>query len=345
MGKNPALISNESPNEVLFWRSPVSHLPADSLIVVRSTDCAIFEKGGVLLDILEAGEHSIFDKKHRLFCDVKTGFNSVEIIYMSKTAKLNVLWGTPRQFDFTDPVYDVAVKVGASGEFEVQIDNPRKFYLELVGREKNFTLEKLKERLLGRMMNIIEPEIARVMSEKTLSFDTLTQNKQMMADAIFPVLNKMFVNEYGLRMFSYTLSKILIPDEYIGEILTKKKKIEDRKEAEQDKIRMKEEAKEIAKELEKLSGNEFQRNLVLKNLESTDYQKYLEVMKVMGYSGGNGQSQHRQRCPECGTPGIEGQRYCGSCGASYLKAVKACSRCHTQNGADSNYCKHCGEKL
>lgn len=208
------IIKYTGDNTELFRRVSGENLDPDARIIVPETHNAIFIKDGVLMDTLNSGSYEVFEDKSRKKCK-----NSVvEVIYLSKTARLNVLWGTKTRFDFRDPETDVPVKLGAHGEFEVQISNPRKAYMVLIGAENSFTVQDLKDRLSLRMMSKVEPAIARAMREGGLSFDRVSEHKDEIAQAVLPELSKMFDEDYGLKIFSFTIAGIMVSDEDIAAI-------------------------------------------------------------------------------------------------------------------------------
>ena len=106
------------------------------------------------MDTLNSGSYEVFEDKSRRKCKN----SAVEVIYLSKTARLKVMWGTKTRFDFRDPETDVPVKLGAHGEFEVQISNPRKAYMVLIGAEGGMPwhvpedLQHFKEVTMGKTM-------------------------------------------------------------------------------------------------------------------------------------------------------------------------------------------------
>ena len=116
MAKELQVIKYEGDNTELFKRISAEGLEPDAKLVVPETHNAILIKDGVLMDTLNSGSYEIFDQSSRR----KSKNVLVEVIYLSKTARLNVLWGTKSRFCFRDPETDVPVKVGAHGEFEVQ---------------------------------------------------------------------------------------------------------------------------------------------------------------------------------------------------------------------------------
>lgn len=324
-------------NNDLFTRKSCTDLDKNSQVIVEETHSAILIKDGEMVDTLQSGKHPIYEKKDK-------NISRVDVIYMSKTAKLKVMWGTINKLVLKDPQTNLTIEVGANGEFEVQIKEPRKFYLELVGADKNFTLDKLKERLQGRILSEIEPLIAKTMREENLAYFDLSEKKQIIAKNVMPELVKMFERDYGLTIFSFTISKIFIPQEYIEKI---EKELEKRKEEE----KAEKTAKEYAAELERLSDKQFERELLLKNLEDANYEKYLEVCKILGWepksTGDRKSSSAATFCTECGHEVRPGDKFCPGCG----KAVEAkktqgeCKKCHKINPPDSKFCSGCGSKL
>lgn len=215
MARDIQIIKYEGDNTELFKRISADGLEADAKLVVPETHTAILIKDGILMDTLNSGSYDIFGDQPRKKCKNV----SVEVIYMSKAARLKVLWGTRSRFSFRDPETEVPVKVGAHGEFEVQISNPRKAYMVLIGAEKSFTVQDLKDRLATRMMSKVEPAIAAAMREGGISFDRISEYKDKIAQSVLPVLSAMFEEDYGLKLFSFTIADVVISDEDIAAIV------------------------------------------------------------------------------------------------------------------------------
>ena len=322
-------------NNDLFVRKSCTDLDKNAQVIIEETHSAILIKDGQSMDTLSGGKYPIFDKKDK-------NVSRVDVVYMSKTARLNVFWGTINKLVLKDPQTDLTIEVGANGEFEVQIQNPRKFYQELVGADKNFTVEKLKERLQGRILSEIEPLIAKTMREENLAYFDLSEKKQIIAKNIMPELVKMFERDYGLTMFSFIISKIFIPQEYID-------KIEAELEARKVEAKIEKTAKEYAAELERLADKQWERDLILKQLEDANYDKYLEVCKILGWEPkGNkgGVAGGATFCTECGHAVNPGDKFCPGCGKPVAtKKQGECPKCKKVNAPDAKFCSGCGTKL
>ena len=333
-------IKFEGDNSQLFWRVAGDICNPKAEIIIPETHNAIYVKDGVMQNLLDAGRHPIFDVKKGLFGTKKVGAVSVDVVFMSKTCKLKVLWGTRTPISGRDFMTQIPVEIKANGEFEVQISNPRQFYLELVGSDKSFTVDALRERLIVRMLSYIEPEIASFMQRENISYIDIAANKRKLADNILPAISKLFSEDYGLKVFSFTIADIMIGDE-------EKAKIEDELKARRVEEKEKKDAKEVAAELERLADKEWDREVYLKKLDQEDHDKYLEVLKILGWSSDAANRKGKgQFCPNCGAPINATMKFCNNCGKPLAGAGKRiCPKCGRENESGAAFCSNCGEKL
>lgn len=338
MAKKQTLITLdelELTNNDLFVRKSCTDLDKNAQVIVEETHSAILIKDGQIMDTLSAGRYPIFDKKDK-------NIFKVDIIYLSKTARLRVFWGTVNRIRLRDYETDLPIELGANGEFEVQIKEPRKFYQVLVGADKSYRIDTLKERLQGRVLSEVDSLLAKVVKEEQYSYVDLTERKKEIATKLLPELASIFDREYGLTMFSFIISEAFIPDEFVGMLETYK--LNKKQEEKQEK-----DAKEIAKELERLDDKNFERELALKKLEDTNYDKYLEVCKILGWKVEKKDrpavTSGKEFCSECGAPINQGDKFCSGCGKAIKKVNGECPKCKKVNGPDAKFCSGCGTKL
>ena len=127
------VITFTGKNEQLFSRHIIDELNPRLTLIVPETHNAILIKDGQMLQTLSSGRYLISQ-----FVDLKLEKESaVEVLFMSKTAKLKLLWGTASKFLMYDATVEDNYKVGMSGDFDVQIGDPRKCYLYLVGADSD----------------------------------------------------------------------------------------------------------------------------------------------------------------------------------------------------------------
>lgn len=235
--KKQQFIEYGGKNEELFQKQSLSHCDYGTKIIVPPTHSAVFLKDGEMMNILESGAHDVFEiQKVGLFRKKPTSC-TVDVIFMSKTAKLQVKWGTPSPFYVKDPITDTSVEVACSGEFEVQIGNPKQFYLQLVGANCNYNVDDLKERLKSRIYANVEELLAREIREKNIPYDKFSEQKNNIAKGMKEVIGKMFKEDYGLTLYSFTLMHVKFTDEAMCAI---KEHLQ----------RMKDESKSIVKKIE-----------------------------------------------------------------------------------------------
>ncbi len=344
LDENTKFIKFEGDNSQFFWRVCGDICNPDAEIIIPETHQAIYVKDGVMQEVLEGGRHRIFDVQKGGFLGLgkKKVHATVDIIFVSKTCKVLVKWGTRPPIRLRDDITEIPVTVFANGEFEVQIHNPKKFYLEIVGADKNFTIESLRERCIARMMLFVEPAIARFMHDNKLTYVDISSNKADMSRSIEPVIKKLFIEETGLQTFAFTIKDIQINE-------TEIQAIEDELQRRRDEIKSKKEAKEIADELERIADKEWEREIYLKQLEQADRDKYYEVLKILGWPNGvpskNNNSRGGQFCPNCGTPYNPNDKFCSGCGKPLPGGKKRCSKCNKEVDTGSKFCPNCGNKV
>lgn len=330
----PKVIELEKGNENLMYRIKATNLPKDTMLVVPETHSAILIKDGRLMDTLNGGKYPLFDAKSEKKCESI----SVEIIYLSKTVKLKANWGTKVQFQYRDSELDLPVRVGARGEFEVQISNPRKAYLELIGSDQQFVLDTLRERLAVRMLSKVEPAISKVMVEKNLPFDRIGLYKEEITEAVFKQLIPMFEEEYGLKIFSFTFADIFANEEDAQALEAERQRRRSKQEREADEEKARQDKKEDVQE-------ELEREKFLHDLRRDDYEKYLEVCKVIGWEPKPRAEGSGKFCPNCGSPCAVGAKFCTECGAPVGNTKKVCPKCGREYPSTTKFCSECGEKL
>ena len=213
------LNDTELSNDDIFVRKTLDRARDDSKVVVDETHVAILLKEGIALETLKPGVYPIVNKGTLFQSSEKLSSIKIELFYISKTAEIKILWGTPVLFDVHDPITDSSAKMGASGEIEIRVKNPRQFYLEVVGSSKSFTVDDLKDRIKGKMLAIIEPTIADFIEENNIPLSRVSEEKLVLSKYVEKVLAKMLSREYGLNIDSFIINSTNIPSSDIDKSL------------------------------------------------------------------------------------------------------------------------------
>ncbi len=210
----------ELTNDDLFVRKPITGNFDDVKVIIDETHVAIVLQNGIALETYRPGMYSIDNKKSAFSKSIDETLR-LELFYISKTAKIRVLWGTPSLFDIHDPNTDVPAKMGASGEMEIRVLNPRQFYIELVGANKKFTVEDLKERLKGLILARIEPTVNDFIESERVSLDRLGEEKMSIANKIKKDLAHELGLNYGLEVSNFIVSNINVVEKYKDKVSIK----------------------------------------------------------------------------------------------------------------------------
>lgn len=363
LNKDTELIRFEGTNQDFFWRIYGDVINPKCELVVPPTHQAIYIKDGVLQDVLEGGKYPIFEKKRSGFLGIGKKMDSavVDIIFMNRTIKFNAKWGTKTPVLLRDPITEIPVHVRGYGEFEVGVANPKQFYLQIVGADKNFTLETLRERLYTRMLSYFGDAMMKIMHDKIMSYMDIQYFMKDIGDSLVPYLNDLFVRECGLNVFSFTVSNMGIDDEEVDQI---EKALAERRQ----ELKMKQDKMEIVAELERLEDRanarkdyeeeaKWQRELILKQLEIADKEKYYEVLKILAEHSQNkfGNINIAENnplppkggnyCPECGHAYEKGAKFCPGCGKKLPGHDDKCPECGHKVDSGAKFCPNCGHKM
>lgn len=326
-------------------RKNVDSFDVNARVVVADTHSAILIKDGRMQETLSGGSYPLFDKKRGLFGDKKIGNFTVSLIYLSKTAELQVFWGTPIPFDFRDSETGVALRVGASGEFGVIIENPRQFYLKVIGVDAHYTTANLSSRLRSRLLAEIEPAIATTMSENNLPYWRIAEYKKRIADEVYPTLKEMFLRDYGLNMSYFTIQNIAVNDEdkqlVEAEIAARKQ----RQEEEVSVARERELRKEQFDEEEERKARQFEREKFMREADARDYELRMRVTHDIGWESATTTYSRGAFCPNCGAQYSPGDKFCGKCGNKVGNSSVKCPDCGAENPSSAAFCSSCGKKL
>lgn len=201
-------------NQKLFSRVTIESLNAKLTLLVPETHNAILIKDGQMLQTLSSGKYLVCN-----FVDLKTETDcALEVLFMSKTAKLKMLWGTPQKILMFDEKSGQNYHAGFSGDFEVQVGDPRKCYLYLVGAAEALTADALQERLQSNVVAVMETVLVAYVQENKVPFNQIALHKKQVSQKILNALSRKLQSEYGIAVFSFNIANIIIDSEEIKKL-------------------------------------------------------------------------------------------------------------------------------
>lgn len=203
------VITFSGSNEKLFSRNTIENFSLKTTVIVPETHNAILIKDGQMLQTLASGKYLISK-----FVDLKTeGDSALEVLFMSKTAKLKLLWGTSSKFLMYDSQLQENYRTGMSGDFEVQIGDPRKCYLYLVGVSNDLTADALQERLMSNVVSVLETVVVDYVEANKVLYNQIAQYKKEISAKVLNGLSQKLMNEYGIAVFSFNIANIIIEND------------------------------------------------------------------------------------------------------------------------------------
>lgn len=189
-----------APSDDLFTRVSAENPRPDTVIVVEEPFCAVAVRDGHPSDVLGAGTYPVGDASR------------VDVVYMSREARLTVSWGTRSRMSATDAATGVRLELGANGRMEVGIARPDVVYRALMGRDRIFTSEKLSVRLASRVTEELCGMLDAALATAKLSYADLQSSLPVLSDALRKAFSELFEKEYGLRVYAFSVRSVYIPE-------------------------------------------------------------------------------------------------------------------------------------
>lgn len=329
-------IKYEGNNTDLFYKITFDSKCEPTEITVDDTQAMILIKDGKTDSCLSSGKYEIFNvKKAALGAIKRIGNEVVDVIFMSKTAKLKVLWGTPSLISIEYLNTGIYTKMGLSGEMEIRILTPLQFYRELIGANREADTEWIADRLRSRLLDLIEPTVTKIIRVNEIPFTQLTEHKSEISDAIKNDMKKMLADEYGIELTWFSIRNIYLPEE--EKIITKLETIEKEKKEKELSIERENKEKQQAAERERLDDKTYARQVADREMTSRNLATYVALLKSLGIRPTinnipivNVQTDPGVAIIKKNTPDVipqNTQKYCPLCGNSIPTSVKFCPYC------------------
>lgn len=343
--ENVRKIRLENSNDRLFYRVYGDIREPDAQIIISDPNKAVIIKDGISSGILSAGKYDIYEKG-----DISKGLFGkaklkeavvVDVIVYNPSLTYEGFWGTSSPIPYRDPETQIPVDIKGRGKYDIRIADVAKFHERLVGSDRDFSMDKLLERVNSFVLQVIKNEFVKVLHELHLGYIDIPLHELEIAERIQPTISEMLNEQYGLFVPLFAIEEFFIDEE-------KRKEIEQYLKDNRDEEKFKKDAKEIASELERLDDKNWERQKYLIGLKREDYDKYLEVVKILGWEKADKNEETKKSaafCPKCGAPIENGQSFCSVCGAQLEALERTCPHCGKTIKSKGKYCPHCGKEL
>jgi membrane protease subunit (stomatin/prohibitin family) len=203
--------------DVLAYKYPSTELSTWTQLIVNESQEAFLVRGGVYEGPFGAGRHTLSTENIpilRAFIGLPFGGESpfsAEVWFVNKLVNLDITWGTPDPIQLEDPKYHVMLPVRAFGQYGIEVIEPKRFLLKLVGTLPDFTAEKLSEYFRGVFITRIKTEIANSILTLGTSILEISTKLDVISNTLKISLNKE-LEEYGVRLKQFNIHSINVPE-------------------------------------------------------------------------------------------------------------------------------------
>ena len=219
-----SIIKYEGDNETLVWKHPIEDFNFGSQLIVHESQEAIFFRDGQALDLFGAGRYTLqtqqlplLEKLYKLPTDTEGTFHS-EVYFVNLATQMGVKWGTDSKVRLFDPASGLHIEIGASGEFNIRVTDSRKLLLKVVGTTGGLGQDQLlgigngKGFFRSMVMTQVKSYLAQTIKENAINILEIDEHLMSLSGALRERINAA-LDEYGLTMPEFYVSRIVTPDD------------------------------------------------------------------------------------------------------------------------------------
>lgn len=219
-----SIIKYEGDNETFVWKHPIEDFNFGSQLIVHESQEAIFFRDGQALDLFGAGRYTLqtqqlplLEKIYKLPTDTEGTFHS-EVYFVNLATQMGVKWGTDSKVRLFDPASGLHIELGASGEFNIRVTDSRKLLLKVVGTTGGLGQEQLlgigngKGFFRSMVMTQVKSYLAQTIKENAINILEIDEHLMALSGALRERINAA-LDEYGLTMPEFYVSRIVTPDD------------------------------------------------------------------------------------------------------------------------------------
>ncbi len=297
-----SVIKYEGPNDVFIWKHPIEDFNTGSQLIVHESQEAIFFKDGKALDLFGPGRYTLETQNIPLLKElykIPTGKETIfhtEIYYINLVTQMGIKWGTDSKVRMFDPISGLHLELGASGEFNLRVENSRKLLVKLVGTANglnqseilgnDFSTKTMNSKFKALVINKVKTFLAKTIRENDINILEVDEYLEDLSIIIKEKIN-LALADYGLIMPEFYITTIVTPDDDPNFIRLKQQYAERYLRVQQERILKAEaEAKQERKIVEAQTGA--QEQLIAAQAEAQAYKMKAEAeaaeMRMKGYT-------------------------------------------------------------
>ena len=211
------IIKYEGDNSTFIWKSPIEDFNTGTQLIVHESQEAIFFMNGQALDLFGPGRHTLETQNIPLIRGLlskptndQTPFHC-EIYFINKTEQLSIKWGTDSQVQYMEPTYKFPLKIGASGEMSLRVEDSRKLLVKILGTETLLTQTAITQMFRAFLMAKVKPYLAQTMQNSQFGIFEVDAHMGELSEVLQQKLVPDFM-DYGLSLERFFVTTIVKPE-------------------------------------------------------------------------------------------------------------------------------------
>ncbi len=212
------IIKYEGDNSTFIWKHPCEDFNTETQLIVHESQQAIFFMNGQLLDVFEAGRHTLETQNIPLirkflgkaFGD-KTPFHC-EVYFINRTEQMAIRWGTDSKVEYVEPTYGFPIQIGANGEMNLRVADSKKLLVKIVGTEYDLSQSSLVQKFRAFLMTRFKTYLSTYIRENKINIFQIDEKLTEISKDIHNLLISDFA-EYGLSLVYFFVSAIVKPED------------------------------------------------------------------------------------------------------------------------------------
>ena len=325
----------------VVYKFPGCEFNTQSKLTVGPGQAAICVHNGKVEAVIEKGEHVLSTENYPfikgLIKAIHGGKNpyTMDIYFINKTIKLDMLWGTKDPIQLIDPKYNIKVRVRARGQFGLKIKDYQLFFSALIGAMPDFSVVEF-DKITDMFRGLINTKTRDIIGEAILNHKVSVLDVSVYTEEIAERCREKIRPEFekfGMDLVNFYVESINAPEEDIAkltDILNKKAEFDiigDERYKTQRSFDVMEQAAKNEGNVGGMMGAGLGFGM---------------GMNMMNNAPGVNQQQGTISCPNCHSSLPATAKFCSECG---LKMKPVCPNCKKECATGSKFCPECGTKL
>lgn len=207
--------SASSENLFELWSDRGDELKSASKLIVKPGQGAIFVYEGKIVQVhLQEGIFEL-DTANTPFLTTLSKYmqafeseHKAAIYFFWQTDFLNQKWGTVSAVKYSDPVYGFPVALRAFGNFSFKILSPEKFFVNVVGAKKVYSVSELRNMFVARLVS----PLSDLLASSGYGYLEIDKKRNELADNLKTELSGDFAN-LGFALTDFRIEGTEFDDE------------------------------------------------------------------------------------------------------------------------------------